>query len=428
MVLSKNGAIKSKSRIEKNPKGMLSNFDFLSAYMNEENHEHHNKHKEENVPVEFLSKTYKHLNSSEKDKIVLHTAELIQNNYLKNHDFKTQLYHFSILFGNEKDWTHIRQFLNHLLLDSTNLDFITKICEKLFLIIDEEYTLEHISTNVTATCLALITEIGSHVKENMEKLDGELKIKHIFFIEFLTSNMMARSNINNETMRIGLVYYFSRVEPSSHINIEKILSRFGQSLLEHVLQTYFCNSKKSDLAFYFIIEHLDNFIFSSPALAEMSNSVLQNQMLKHTQDFPILMKKYISYKVKDMDFSMARSLVIHLSFLLKEACEVHQKTLIDSMLELTFSFIYLFENKSKDGMINLCDILGEIIATSKSPKGKEISAIIYDKILATRKMMDSSHAFKLIHMDSKSALIHGKIHSMSAKKTTPLDEILLLAS
>jgi len=36
--------------------------------------------------------------------------------------------------------------------------------------------------------------------------------------------------------------------------------------------------------------------------------------------------------------------------------------------------------------LNLYDVLGEIIATSKSVKAKEISAIIYDKILSSKKL------------------------------------------
>ena len=426
MVTSKKMPKKIKIEDVVNEESNVTNLESILSYVNSEKGGHSNKH---NKILSLPFKTYKLLTLSEKDKIVRHTAEIIRKNYFKNQDFKAQIYKFSVLFGNEHDWEHVNMFLECLLIGSVNLDFLTKICKKIFAIIDEEYALENSSANVVGTCLALITEIGAHVKVSLETISGTLKFKSLFFIEFLTSNMLARSNINNETMRIGLVYYFSRVEPLSQINIQKILSRFGQSLLEHVLHTYFCNSKKSDLAFYFIIEHLDDFIFSSPGLAEMSNSVLQNQMLKHPHDFPMLMKKYISYKLKNINYNTAHSLIIHLSFLLKEACEVNQKALIDSMLEITFSFIYLFENKSKDTALNLHEVLGEIISTSKSAKAKEISGIIYDKILSSKNKIDSVNAYKLIHIDLKSGNIYNKLKNQleTAKKPSPLDEILLLA-
>lgn len=372
---------------------------------------------------------YNLLNLNEKKQIIYIIIDEIRKKYFKNQDFRNLFYKFTILFGNEKDWEYINLLLEGIFIGSTNIDFLSKICKKIFAVIDYEYSFENASPNVVGTCLALITEIGLYVKNHIDEVNGVTKNKYLFFIEYLTSNMLARSNINNETMRIGLIYYFSRVEPLSQINIQKILSRFGQSLLEHVLHTYFCNEKKSDLAFYFIIEHLDDFIFSSPALAEMSNSVLQNQMLKHPKEFPMLVKKYISYKLKDINYSSANSLIIHLAFLLKEACEVNQKNLIDSMLEIIFSFIYLFENKSKDASVNFYEVLGEIISTSKSHKAKEISSIIYDKILSSKNKIDSVNVYKLIHLDFKSGNIYNKLKNQleSAKKPSPLDEILLLA-
>lgn len=411
--------------------GRGPNLEMIIAYIcsnkNDGLHKHHGK---KNISLDLAEKTFKLLAQGDKDIVVRYTAEYIRAHYFKNLEFKSQIYKFATLFGSNKDWGHTNQLLESLLLGSLNLDFLTTFCKKVFSVIDDEFSRDNISSNVTGTCLAFITEIGVHVKSELDKSNGLSNSKNLLFIEFLTSNMLARSNVNNETMRIGLIYYFSKVDPSSHMNIEKILSRFGQSLLEHVLNTYFTNSKKSDLAFYFIIEHLDNFIFSTPALAEMSNSVLHNQMLKHPNDFPVLMKKYISYKVKNISYNTARSLVVHLSFLLKEACEVNQKNLIDSMLELTFSFIYLFEHKSKETSANLCEILGEIISVSKSTRAKEISSIIYDKILVSKKIVDSVNAYKLIQIDLKGVNIYNKVKFSldENKKPTPLDEILLLAS
>ena len=375
-------------------------------------------------------KLFRSLDHHEKDMIVRNFAELIRHHFFHNADFKTQIFRFSELFGSEKDWEHLHLFLDYIFFGPINIDLLTKLSEKIFQLIDEECQNEMSTTHITGTGLALLTEIGVKANKSLESAHDAARIKHINFIEYLTSNMLARSNVNNETMRIGLVYYFSKVEPMSKVNIQKILSRFGQSLLEHVLQIYFSHTKKSELAFYFIIEHLDNFIFSSPALAEMSNSVLQNQMFKHPQEFPLLLKKYISYKEKNINYNEARSLIIHLSFLLKATCEVNQKNLIDSILEITFNYIYTFETKSKDTLINLYDVIGEIISTSRSPKAKEITVIIYDKILTNSKMIEAVNAYKLIHLDMKNSnwIKKLKMNAAGDKKPSPLDEILLLAS
>ena len=403
--------------------------EFIIDYINTESVRKSGKNSNKSKSLKAPLKEFHNLEYSQKDKVIRHTSEIIRTNYYKNQDFKNQIYKLAALFGHEKDWIHINLLLQSLMIGTINFDFLTKLCEKLFLILDEECASEDSSSDVAGTCLAVITEVGMQVKKNIENIDNSVKVKSLFFIEFLTSNMLARSNINNETMRIGLLCYFSKVEPLSQVNIQKILSRFGQSLLEHILQIYFTNEKKRDLAFYFLTEHLSDFIFSSPALAEMSNSVLRNQMLKNANEFPNLVKKYISHKMKDINFARSRSLVIHLSFLLREACEVNQKVLIESLLEIMFSYIYTFEGKSNETMATLYEIFGEIISTSKSAKAKEITAIIFDKVLASKKVIDSVHAYKLIHLDAKSGNIYQKIKSQLPKddKPSPLDEILLLA-
>ncbi len=378
------------------------------------------------VPV----KIYKLLEHDDKEKIAIHTADIIRNCYFKNLDFKINIYKFTLLFNAEKDWTHIKFFLERILQGSIDLHFISVLCKNIFYILDRQFSSEHASENISGACLALISEIGVHIKDNAEKVSPLLKNKHLGFLDYLSSNMLARSNINSETLHVALVYYFSKVEPLSLVYKQRVLTRFGQSLLEHVLNAYFSGSKKSELAFYFIQQHFDDFLCSSPALAEMSNAVLQNQMLKHTEAFPLFIKRYVFLNLRDLDYKKARSIVIHLSFLLKEACALNQKYLIESLLEITLSYIHLFEKRTKETIIDLYEVLGEIISSGKSTKAKEISKIIFDKILSSKKAIDSANAYKLIHLDSKHRDIYTKARKQmdGEHKPSPLQEILLLAS
>jgi DNA recombination-dependent growth factor C len=205
----------------------------------------------------------------------------------------------------------------------------------LFEIIDQEFSIEENKRKVIAHCLSLVINIGINKFEENSKIKNKLN-ENNEIIDFITSSLLARGNINNIEIRIAIVYYLSRIDNNSKINLQKILSRFGQSLLEHVFTKYFSENETSKTAFLFLADHLKDFLSGSAHLAEMGNAVLQNQMLKNPVEFINFSDKYSDLIYEKLD--ELKSLNIHLSFLLKKSCEINKIELINGLQKIIINY------------------------------------------------------------------------------------------
>lgn len=305
-------------------------------------------------------------------------------------------------------------------------DFLLNICDSLFEIIDDEISQsadkQHSESSVLGACLALLTEISKRISQKEITLhETAIGASSASLVDHITSNMLARSNLNNNTMRLGIMHYLSKVKPLSQIEWQRVTSRFGQSLLEHVFQTYFAFGTGSQNAFHFLSQHLGKFLCSSPALAEMTGAVLQNQMLKNPDEFPNFMQKYIDFALtKDgKNFDFLRSLCIHLSFLTKTACDVNQKKIFDPMFKVLTRFLSFFDDSKQEVYSKLKNLVEEILSTSKTLAAKELlQALAVTKIRSKPK----SNSIRT-HMDRK-GVSRENMHSI----INPLEEILFLAS
>lgn len=307
-------------------------------------------------------------------------------------------------------WDGKKLFLDKLFIGYVTFDFSQNVSKILFEIIDESK-----EDHVVGTALAMVTEVARRILENEIKLHqiGTNKTARTL-VEEITSNILSRSNINNNTVRLGIIHYLSVIKPVSKMELQRILTRFGESLLLHVFQVYFSGKKDSKLAFYFLSKHLLDFMSSTPALAEMSAAVMQNQMFKNPKEFPDFMKKYIKcatpYAGKSHQFT--RAIGIHLAFLTKSACEVEQKDLSRDLLQGINMFLSLIQKmRSPHELIELRKIFFDIIASSRTLTAKDI-------------LMDFDKNKKKSQMNQNK----GTDMKLDSTAVTPMEEILFLAA
>lgn len=307
-------------------------------------------------------------------------------------------------------WDGKKLFLDKLFIGYITFDFYQNVSKTLFEIIDENK-----EDHVIGTALAMVTEVARRILENEVKLHqiGTNKTSRIL-VEEITSNILSRANINNNTVRLGIIHYLSVIKPVSKMELQRILTRFGESLLMHVFQIYFSGKKESKLAFYFLSKHLLDFMCSAPALAEMSASVMQNQMFKNPKEFPDFIKKYIKctipYAGKSHQFT--RAIAIHLAFLTKSVCEVEQKDLSKDLLQVINMFLSLIQKvRSPHELMELRKIFFDIISSSKTLTAKDI-LVDFDK----NKKKSQINQNKGTDM---------KLDSLAV---TPMEEVLFLAA
>ncbi len=370
---------------------------------------------------ENIIEQYKSLSKDQKYYIAEFTTDTIYSKYLNTEKFNDILFSYCVLSSSEENW-HFSKVLIDTLLKKTKDDIFTKkICEVLFEIIDQEFSIEENERKIIANCLSLVINIGINKFEENSKTRKKLN-KNNEIIEYITSNLLARGNINNIEIRIAIVYYLSRIEINSKINLQKILSRFGQSLLEHIFAKYFSENESSKTAFIFLTEHLKDFLSGSAHLAEMGNAVLQNQMLKNPIEFINFSDKYsdlIYDKLDDL-----KSLNIHLSFLLKKSCEINKLELINGLQKIILKNLNNLKKHSESLFIESFENIIEIISKAHSKNIRESINIITKFYQENTKKLNSNIIHKNFNQNKN---YKNQNTTESNMNESPLEQIFLLA-
>ncbi|KAB8027982.1 hypothetical protein [Fluviispira multicolorata] len=376
-----------------------------------------------NDRVSQIYNKYILLSNEQKNKIIQFTAQQLQNILYREESIHNQLYSFCLISGFEKEFEHIKKLVEQLTENKLEMNLFKKICQTLFTIIDHEYDIDTINSTVAAYSLAFLIEIGIYLNnQNSKNKHDTEQLQHV--IQYITSNLLARSNINNEEIRIALVYYLSRIKDKSQMYLDKILSRFGESLLESVFNKYFIDPKKNKIAFYFLTEHLNLFLGGSAYIAEMSNAVLQSQMLKNSNEFIIFFEYFVKEQIKEMNDY--KSLTIHISFLLKKSFEINNNELIDGLKNLLL--IHIEENKdiNMNQYIEACDIIIDIISEVRTKSSRDFISHINTQNIAPKKL--KSNKIKKLNLHSSLTNIHLENNYKKYPHPSALEEILLLAS
>lgn len=369
----------------------------------------------------IIQEKYKLLSPEQKIYIAKFTSDIIKSKYLNQEKFTNQIYAYSVLSSSEKKWAYTQKLIEFLSQNLNDDFFVKKICEFLFEIIDHEFSIEPNESTVAANCLALIIDLGVQLSEKKHK--NQTNNKHsLHIIEYITSNLLSRGNINNVEIRIALVYYLSKVEENSKINLHKILSRFGQSLLEHIFYKYFSNSKSSQVAYAFLIEHLCKFLSGSAHLAGMGNSVLQNQMLKNPNEFLTFLQNYL-HEIKNNPIDM-KTMTIHISFLLKKSCEVNKLELIEKLKEMIINHLTFINTKSNIEFSEQCEIVINILSEAHSKSIRESIRLISSFYFESKRNTTEKITHKYFQSSNKQ-----KVTKIEEKyqPSSPFEEILLLA-
>jgi hypothetical protein len=371
-----------------------------------------------------VKKMYANLKMSEKLLIIRFVCDQIRGSFYKAEGFRPPLYKFFYITEHDSDGEVMKLFLETLLAGNLNVEFLKEVTQALFEILDNEFKNENKCSRITSNCLAIIIEIGIKVGE--ENNDNETTHGHKLnsFLDYMTSNMISRSNINSDAMRIALVYYLVRVDKSSHIHLEKILTRFGQSLLDHIFDAYFKSREKSEAAFSFLINYLSFFLGGSPALAQMSHSILLNQMLKNTASFTHFIQKYILSVEKKHD--NINSLTIHISFLLKEMCDIGQKDTIQDLLNVLMDHISYYDASSPELYVRQYETAVDIISQSKTDRAKMVIKSIEEKITIEKRAYFDKNIIKMNRFKKKKEENISK--NIESVPYSSLSEIILLAS
>ena len=316
------------------------------------------------------------------------------------------------------------EFLKAILSVSSDSDFYKEVAMAMLHLSDVELADHKGKNTIGHAILVLVTELGLMIAENAKNssLDPQ---GASFVVEYVTTSLLARSNLNSNAIRVSLLHYLSRCPLNSNTSskLNRVISRFGQSLLDDLLQAFFEQKKRGNAAFFFLAEHLSTFFTAAPALAEMSHSVLRHYMLKHPDEFPSFMASYSDWVSREhKTLSMTAQ---HISLLMKSAADVSQKHLAESLCAVLQKHLKLFGEVSRE---LLEDELAQVEFILKGNKPVK-SVIVEDLLMSLNSLRsDGKKQGRVVPLAKLKKIKENVKPAKVGNKPSPLESMLALAS
>ena len=369
-------------------------------------------------------KMYKNFSIEERKVLCDKSAEMLQDRFQNAQRLEGMLTLLASGFASERDWESAIVFLNAVLDKSSDAEFFRELALVLLEISDNQLTDKHHRVPVGQTILVLLTEFGLLLAARVGQSALDRDAARV--VEYITTNLLARSNVNNTAMRISLVHYLASCPLTNQgtMQLNRVISRFGQSLLDDMLTAYFEDKRKGNAAFFFLVEHLNSFFAASPALAEMSHNVLKHFMLKFPVEFPPFLASYSEFVAREE--ASLRLAAKHMALLYRAAHDVAQKGLADTIGKILLKHLSLFAEVSDKLLNEQIEVVSKILlGPSKSNHNvifedflKDVAAL--SKIAAAAKVVPLAKVRKGKEQNVKLAKI--------GEKPSPLEVMLALAS
>lgn len=357
-------------------------------------------------------------------KIVEHAAARLKVLHESNKHLEGPIWLVAAGLSHERDWDTSVVFLRSILEVSSDADFYKEVAMAMLHLSDVDPSDHKGKNTIGQAILVLVTELGLMIAENARNssLDPQ---GASFVVEYVTTSLLARSNLNSNAIRVSLLHYLSKcpLNTNTTSQLNRVISRFGQSLLDDLLQAFFEQKKRGTAAFFFLAEHLCTFFTAAPALAEMSHSVLRHYMLKHPDEFPSFMASYSDWVSREhRALSMTAQ---HIALLIKSAADVSQKHLAESLCAVLKKHLKLFGEVSRELLED------ELVQVEFILKGnKPIKSMIIEDVLLSLNSLrsDGKKQGRVVPLAKLKKIKENVKPAKVGAKPSPLESMLSLAS
>lgn len=333
--------------------------------------------------------------------------------------------------ASEQDWKSMSSLLNILTEKMRNSDAIREVAISLLELADNEFVGTGAKrSQVGPTALVMLTEMGLMLAAGGSKSSLDPDVAAV--VEYITSSLLARSNITDTSMRLSLIHFLSQcpINTNSPQQLTRIINRFGQTLLTDLTQACFLDKRRSNAAFYFLVQHLNVFFASSPTLAEMSIDVLRHTMLRFPEEFPSFLSNYCKLVVREpLTLSITTRCV---TVLFQSAVEVGRKSLAQSLAMILLEHLQQFKDISSEmHRQQVMDCL-KIVNPSSHSNSSIVDVLANFSDVALQSLQDSSKTSGVVvSMAARQKAAKVGLKSKAVKfgpEPTPLESILALAS
>ena len=373
-------------------------------------------------------KAYKFLDPETRKKVSKQAATTLLKQFEANERIDTTLYLLCLAFTNERDWNAVQQLLATAVSLTGEASFFREIALALLEIADIELSDRSTKLPLAETALVILTEFGLMLANQQGKSALDLK-GTAGVVEYISTSLLARSNVNSTAMRITLVHFLSscNLGRQSTQQLNRVISRFGHSLLEELLRAFFDDKKKMHAAFYFLVEHLSAFFAASPALAVMCHDVLKHYMLKYPAEFPSFLASYSEVAPRDKETLVLATK--HISLLYRAAIDVYQRPLSEAIGRVLLKHLALFKEMSTNLLHEQIESVYSVLNAGQPLRGPR-GMLVQDLIVSLQALDgDARAAQKVVSLSRAKKGKDSQIRMAKVgERPTPLESMLQLAS
>jgi hypothetical protein len=374
-----------------------------------------------------LVKAYRFLDDQGRIEVSRAAAEQIYQHFQNNQRIDQAIYLMCLCVAAEKHWDSANEFLAASLAQSSDVSFFREIAIALLDIADIELSGATTKLPLAETCLVLLTEYGLMLANHQ----GRSSLDHkgvSSVVEYISTSLLARSNINSTAMRISLVHFLAHCGEKKHatLQLNRVISRFGHSLLEDLLRAFFDDKKKGNAAFFFLVEHLQYFFSASAALANMSHDVLKHHMLKYPNEFPSFLASYSDWAPQDTESSVLSTR--HISLLYRAAIDVYQRPLAEALGRVLLKHLGKVKDTSPDRLQDQIEAVNEILGSAAVAAGPR-QILVGEFMLSLQALRGDARAAQRVISLSRAKRGKDSLVKLAkvGEKPTPLESMIQLA-
>ncbi|MGE0171976.1 MAG: hypothetical protein AB7T49_04295 [Oligoflexales bacterium] len=242
-----------------------------------------------------------------------------------------------VWFANASNDFAVNAFIEELLLQPNHYEACKTFVE--VAINTEISDFDHLQ-DIFAKGVAIICQLGLAIQTIQKAYPGEIDSPDKLLAHIATY-LLSVSNSDDACIRLSLIHYFGVAEaPSNKMGFNRIMGRFGHTVLDHLLTLLF--SKKTEgVALQYLLDNMPFVLEGDNHCQTMLHETWKFYMLKKPERFSLFIKTlsgYLSGMESDRAPYAREVFLKHLCLLLKVASEVNHKELAKEMIHSIAGF------------------------------------------------------------------------------------------
>ena len=265
----------------------------------------------------------------DQDDVVAHFAIRLGERYEERLAAEVLTESLLVWFSVSLDEKRIDRFIDQLFEDRDVVQIVRAFTE---ISLATELTDTDHYEEMFATAVSLICELGLALQATMirypeEFKDGQEAVDHI------TTYLLSVANNNHHRIRLCLLHYFanSSVTPAGMISFNRVLSRFGHTVLDYLFSLLF-NKKTEAVALKYLVENLPFVLAADNKAQRILYDIFKYYMLKIPERFTLFLQIFADHLIKNNLREVQTIFLQHLGTLFHVVSDVNHKILAKELI------------------------------------------------------------------------------------------------